>query len=97
MKRITIYSMIMGLFLGLSSTNSYAIDMDAAFKRADRNGNRNLNRSEFDRFVRDLSKRGHRLAQRATRFGSLGMNRAWATADSNKDGKVSIKELERLR
>ncbi|MFK7903463.1 MAG: hypothetical protein AB8B49_11570 [Nitratireductor sp.] len=79
---------------GYTQTDQQAI---SAFEKADMDDNGALNKTEFQRFIKAVAKLGNKNAARAVRFGSVGFAIAFRDADQNKNGSVTIAEVQTIR
>lgn len=90
----------LSLALAISPASAFAVsnkDAAKAFNSADRNSDNALNRAEFESFLRRMAKLGNPNAARAVQFGFVGFRIAFADADANGDGKVTSRELQKIR
>lgn len=69
----------------------------AAFQTADSDASGDLSKAEFQGFIIAIANMGHAEAARAVRFGAVGFRVAFRRADNDRNGKVTLQELQAIR
>ncbi|MFK7877571.1 MAG: hypothetical protein AB8B71_17640 [Paracoccaceae bacterium] len=69
----------------------------SAFTTADIDASRDLDPAEFRTFIVEMARLGHTEAKRAVRLGAIGFRVAFRNADQDRNGQVTLQELQRIR
>ncbi len=90
MLRLLILVLLTGAFV--HTANAYSEAEAAAFRRADKNGDKLIDRKEFRVLINEMAAIGAEKAISVKKWGVYGMG--FRRADANGDGVISIPELK---
>lgn len=71
--------------------------IQGAFQTADVDASGDLNKADFRTFIVAIANIRHAEADRAVRFDAIGFGAAFRDADKNRNGNVTLRELEAIR